>query len=62
MNQRIIPWGTVLAGAVALGTAVLIGLTEIAGVSVPFRSAGPGAVIVVGVRSQPAAQRTQGPG
>jgi hypothetical protein len=49
MNQRTIPWGTVLAGAIALGTAVLIGLSEVAGVSVPVRSAGPGAVIIVGI-------------
>lgn len=49
MNQRVIPWGTVVTGAIALGTTVLIGLTEIAGVSLPFRSAGPAAVIVVGV-------------
>lgn len=49
MNQRIIPWGTVIAGAIALGTAALVGLTEIAGVSVPIGSAGPGAVIVVGL-------------
>jgi hypothetical protein len=49
MNQRTIPWGTVLAGSLALGLAVLVGLTEIAGVSMPIRSAGPGAVLVVGV-------------
>jgi hypothetical protein len=49
MNQRTIPWGTVLAGAIALGTAVLIGLSEVAGVSIPVRSAGPGAVIIVGI-------------
>jgi hypothetical protein len=49
MNQRTIPWGTVLAGSIALGLAVLVGLTEIAGVSMPIRSAGPGAVLVVGV-------------
>ena len=49
MNQRIIPWGTVVAGGIALGTALLVGLTEIGGVSIPFGSAGPGAVIVVGL-------------
>ena len=49
MNQRTIPWGTVLAGAIALGTAVLVGLSEVAGVSIPVRSAGPGAVIIVGI-------------
>lgn len=46
---RTIAWGTTIAGAIALGLAVLVGLTEIADLSIPFRTAGPGAVIVVGV-------------
>lgn len=49
MNQRTIPWGTVIAGTIALGAAVLVGLTEMAGVSIPVAGAGPGAVIVVGL-------------
>lgn len=49
MNERIIPWGTVVAGAIALATAVIIGLVQVGGWTVPFQTAGPGAVIVVGV-------------
>ena len=48
-RPRTIAWGTTIAGAIALGLAVLIGLSEIAGLSIPFRTAGPGAVIVVGL-------------
>lgn len=47
--QRGIAWGTTIAGTIAVGIAVLIGLTEIAGLSIPFSTAGPGAVIVVGL-------------
>lgn len=49
MNERVIPWGTVIAGVIAVGTAVIIGLVHIGGWTVPFQTAGPGAVIVVGV-------------
>ena len=49
MSKRTIPWGTVVAGALALGVAVLVALTEMAGVSIPLAGAGPGAVIVVGL-------------
>lgn len=49
MNERIIPWGTVIAGTIAVGTAVVIGLVHIGGWTVPFQTAGPGAVIVIGV-------------
>ncbi len=49
MNERVIPWGTMFAGTIALGTAVVIGLVHIVGWTVPFTTAGPGAVIVVGV-------------
>jgi hypothetical protein len=48
-RSRTIAWGTTIAGATALGLAVLVGLTEIAGLSIPFSTAGPGAVIVVGL-------------
>lgn len=49
MNERIIPWGTIVAGAVALATAVVVGLVHVGGWTVPFQTAGPGAVIVIGV-------------
>ena len=49
MSKRTIPWGTVIAGGLALGAAVLVALTEMAGVSIPLAGAGPGAVIVVGL-------------
>ncbi|MGA8048363.1 MAG: hypothetical protein WCA30_19080 [Dermatophilaceae bacterium] len=48
-RPRTIAWGTTIAGMIALGLAILVGLTEIADLSIPFRTAGPGAVIVVGV-------------
>lgn len=48
MNERITPWGTVVAGAITLATATVIGLVHVGGWTVPFRTAGPGAVMVVG--------------
>ena len=47
--RRGIAWGTVTAGTLALLTVAAIVLVEGAGVRIPFRTAGPGAIIVVGV-------------
>ena len=49
MNQRTVSWGTVLAGGLALGLALVVGLTQVGGVSIPFSSAGPGVIVLVGV-------------
>lgn len=49
MNQRTISWGTVIAGGLALGLALVVGLTQVGGVSIPFSSAGPGVIVLVGV-------------
>lgn len=49
MEERVIPWGTVIAGTIAVGTAAVIGLVHVGGWTVPFQTAGPGAVIVVGI-------------
>lgn len=49
MNQRIVPWGTVISGGIGLTAAIIVTLTQIAEVNIPFRSAGPGAVIALGL-------------
>ena len=48
-RPRTVAWGTTIAGSTAVVLALLVGLTEIAGVSIPFRTAGPGAVVAVGL-------------
>lgn len=48
-NHRGVAWGTVTAGMIALLTVAAIGLVAIGGITIPFRTAGPGAIIVVGV-------------
>lgn len=48
-NHRGVAWGTVTAGMIALLTVAAIGLVAVGGITIPFRTAGPGAIIVVGV-------------
>lgn len=50
MNRTTtISWGTVLSGLIALATAVLVALDHVYDISIPWRTAGPGAVITIGV-------------
>lgn len=48
-TQRVTPWGTITCGLLAVITAGLVGLVHLGGVSVPFSTLGPGAVISLGV-------------
>lgn len=48
-TQRATPWGTITCGVLAVITAVLVGLVQLGGVAIPFRTLGPGAIIGAGV-------------
>ena len=47
--RRGIAWGTVTSGTIALLTVAVLLLVESVGIRIPFSTAGPGAIIVVGV-------------
>lgn len=48
-TPRTIPWGTITCGFLAVLTAVLVGLVQLGGVAIPFRTLGPGTIVGLGV-------------